>query len=474
MELKDVALLIRGGEGLFVEFKERYTSRIDEDIVAFANTKGGAILLGVRDGGTLAGERLTNDLKGRITSLARNCKPAIHVEMAQAGGVVAVEVPEGVEKPYSCGSGYFRRLNGSTQKMGHEEIRIMFRENDPFPFEERPAKGFAFDGLSRAKVLAFAREAGVNIGKTTTADFLRSLKVADETSVKNAGILFFAKDPHEHIRQAQMTLVAFKGTKKGLILDRRDVRDDLFTQFREAVVFLERHLNVRSEIRGYNRVDILEIPPAALREAVVNALVHRDYSITGTQVSVEVFDDRVEITNPGGLPKGLSQKSFGKGISIRRNELIADLFFRLDKVERVGQGIQRMKDAMADAGLKEPEFDANGFFRAVFHRSPEFSLAPGTQKGSQKSTQKGSQKILALIAERCDVTIAELAVHLRISPRAVKKHLRKLKARGLLRRVGPDRGGRWDIPPTGNRKESQEENQERLEEGSDGTARRRS
>ena len=321
-----VRLLIREGEGLTVEFKERYTPRIDQDIVACANAKGGTILLGVRDDGTVGGERLTNDLKARINSLARNCKPTISVELAQVGQVVAVVVPEGTEKPYSCGSGYFRRLDGNTQKMSHDELRIMFVENDPLPFEVKTVRGFTFDDVSKTKIRAFTKEAGIRIGRTAVPDFLHSLKVADEMRVKNAGILFFAKDVYEHLHQAQMTLLAFKGTDRFHIYDRRDVRDDLLIQFNEAVAFLKKHLNIRSEIRGVNREDIYEIPLEVLREAVVNALMHRDYSITGTQVSVEVYDDRVEIVNPGGLPKGLSVRELGT-VSIRRNELIADLFF---------------------------------------------------------------------------------------------------------------------------------------------------
>lgn len=139
---KRVKILLNEGECLTVEFKEKYTSKIDEDIVAFANTKGGVILLGVRDDRTIAGEQLTNDMKGRINSLARNCKPDIPVNAMQVGDVVVIEVPEGNEKPYYCGSGYFRRLNGNSQKMNHEEIRIMFSENEVMPFEEKTVRDF--------------------------------------------------------------------------------------------------------------------------------------------------------------------------------------------------------------------------------------------------------------------------------------------------------------------------------------------
>lgn len=452
-------LLICEGEGLTVEFKARYTPRIDEDIVAFANAKGGTLLLGVLDDGTVAGERLTNDLKAKINSLTRNCKPAIAVDLSQVGEVVAIVVPEGIEKPYSCGSGYYRRLDATTQKMSHDELRIMFAENEPLPFEEKTVRGFTFDDISKAKMLAFVKEAGIRIGSTAVPDFLCSLKVADETRVKNAGILFFASDVYDHLHQAQMTLLAFKGMDRLHIYDRRDVRDDLLTQFNEAVAFLKKHLNVRSEIRGVNREDIYEIPIEVLREALVNALIHRDYSITGTQVSVEVYDDRVEIVNPGGLPKGLSVRDLGT-VSIRRNELIADLFFRLHKVERIGMGIRKMKEAMVAAGLSEPTFEPDGFFRAIFHRSPEFAMkegAPGTevtgkkrtgiaaQKTIQKTAQKTIPKIIALIQEKPEITRQELAAELGITDSGIKYHLKKMQGKGLLRRVGPDKGGHWEV-----------------------------
>ncbi|MBI3296688.1 MAG: winged helix-turn-helix transcriptional regulator [Elusimicrobia bacterium] len=243
------------------------------------------------------------------------------------------------------------------------------------------------------------------------------------------------------IPQAQMSLIAFKGTERVHIFDRRDVRDDLLTQFKEAINFIEKHLNVRSEIKGLDREDIYEIPLAALREAVVNALMHRDYSITGTQVSVDIFDDRVEITNPGGLPNGLPRKSFGT-VSVRRNELIADLFSRLHKVERAGTGIQRMKEVLAAAGLKAPEFETDGFFRTIFFRSPEFAKATARQNGG---SQKSSQKIVEFIAQSPEITIDELAAKLRISSRAVKKHLSNLKKGGRIQRIGPDKGGHWKI-----------------------------
>lgn len=164
------------------------------------------------------------------------------------------------------------------------------------------------------------------------------------------------------------------------------MRDDLLIQFNEAVVFLKKHLNVRSEIREFNRFDIYEIPLDALREAVVNAIIHRDYSIKGTSIYVRVFDDRVEIENPGGLVEGMAKRDFGKS-SVRRNPILADLFHRMDKVERMGTGINRMRTLTIEAGLKEPVFEMDSFFRAIFYRNPRYSLKAGediTHKSSRK------------------------------------------------------------------------------------------
>jgi ATP-dependent DNA helicase RecG len=151
------------------------------------------------------------------------------------------------------------------------------------------------------------------------------------------------------------------------------------------------------------------------------------------------------------LPKGLSVRDLGK-ISIRRNELIADLFFRLHKVERIGMGISKMRDAMLEADLREPIFEPDSFFRAIFYRSPEFAMKEGSpemeavlKKKDWKTTQKTTQKIIALIENKPEITRQELAIEIAISDDGIKYHLKKMQEKGLLRRVGPDKSGHWKI-----------------------------
>ncbi|WP_347275536.1 ATP-binding protein [Candidatus Kuenenia sp.] len=142
----------------------------------------------------------------------------------------------------------------------------------------------------------------------------------------------FSPKVKKFIPHAESIFASFKGTDKTNIYDRNDVKDDLLTQFNGAVAFLKETFKVRSEIRGFYRFDIYEIPLDALREAVVNAIVHRDYAVKGTSIYVRIFDDRVEIENPGGLPDGITKRDFGKS-SVRRNPIIADLFH--DKFQEI-------------------------------------------------------------------------------------------------------------------------------------------
>lgn len=457
IDAQRIDMIIQEGEGLTVEFKEHFTPRIVEDVVAFSNTKGGIIILGVRDDKTVGGEELTNDLKARINSLGRNCSPPIQTKIRQVKNLVVIDVPQGDERPYSCSAGYFRRLDGTTQKMSNHELRIMFREHEVISFEEMIHKGVAWQDISKDKIKIFLKEADIGIKKIVAHDILTSLNVAVNEKITNAGVLFFAETPRKFILQSQMTLIAFKGKDRIHIFDRQDIQDDLLTQFNGALFFLKKHLNRRSEIKGVNREDIYEIPLEALREAVANAIIHRDYGMRGTSLMVEIYDDRVEIINPGGLPAGLEKKDFGK-ISVRRNERIADLFFRMDKVELAGTGIRRMREAMIAAGLLPPRIRQTTFFKISFKR-PLFDNRPVAverKKMDDKVTERVTDKVTERVTENQSlilkgmkkdnrVTARILSQIVGISERKIKENIKLLKNKGLLKRIGPAKGGHWEV-----------------------------
>jgi ATP-dependent DNA helicase RecG len=146
----------------------------------------------------------------------------------------------------------------------------------------------------------------------------------DKSCLNNAGLLFFSRNLMYHLYYASIVCALYKGTQKVTILDRKKFAGDLIRNIEDTILFLKKHLNLRIEITGLRHQEILEL---ALREAIVNAACHRDYFEKGANVMVEIYDDRVEITNPGGLPKTLKAEDFGKK-SVCRNSIIASLLLR--------------------------------------------------------------------------------------------------------------------------------------------------
>jgi ATP-dependent DNA helicase RecG len=186
--------------------------------------------------------------------------------------------------------------------------------------------------------------------------------------VNNTGALFFSKKLSDIYFHTAVTCALYKGTEKVQVLDRRDFNDDLISSIEGAMVFLKQYIPVRYEMTGSTRrKEIPEIPYDALREALINAVVHRDYFEKGANVMVEMFDDRIEITNPGGLVKGLKPADFGKKSALR-NPTIASLLHHANYIEKMGTGISKIRKLMKEAKLSPPKFAFNTFFTVTFKR----------------------------------------------------------------------------------------------------------
>jgi ATP-dependent DNA helicase RecG len=220
------------------------------------------------------------------------------------------------------------------------------------------------------------------------------------------------------------------------VLDRRDFNEDLISSIDRAMNFLKQYIPLRYEMTGEpRRKEIPEIPYEALREAIINAVAHRDYFEKGTNIMVEMFDDRIEITNFGGLAKGLKPEDFGKK-SVLRNPNIANLLHRAGYIEKMGTGINKMKRLISKAGLPPIKFEFDTFFTATF------------KKPIEKWTKKLGEnevKIIELMKENKYVTTKELSGHIKISTTAIDNNISKLKKKGILKRIGPAKGGYWEI-----------------------------
>jgi ATP-dependent DNA helicase RecG len=459
MDQKELKLFIEEGEGLTIEFKEKYTSKIVQDIVAFANSKGGKIILGVTDEGKINGEKLTGQLKAEIFSLGRNCDPEIEVSVKQIEGLVVVDVAEGDDKPYSCSGTYYKRFDAVTQKLNRNETKAIFDSNSSSQFDEKPNTKAKLSDLSLTKVRAFYKTAGIKykVTQENLPNILKSLNLMESNRISNVGVLFFAEKMDHFFLHSQIMMLAFKDYVGATIFDRKEIRGDLITQFNEAEFFMTRHLSLQAIIESTRRRNVYEIPEEAWREAIANAIIHRDYKMGGTSIQVRIFPDRVEVISPGRLPKGVTAKNIGE-MSSRRNEVIADMFSRMDVVEKAGTGIIRIREAMKREGLPPPVFEDMGeFFKIILYRpkgvSPDIDIKKSTQKKylekvPSKSTLKlgkTAQKVLDLIAGNSQITTSDLAANLEITADAVKKHLSNLKKKDLIRRIGPDKGGHWEV-----------------------------
>lgn len=462
MTIQKLHNLISTGEGYYLEFKQSLTKDIADEMVAFANASGGKILLGVDDKRSIVGVAQSNTLRSQIQDIARNCDPSLQVTIQETESVIIVDIEEGETKPYRSKSGFFIRVGANSQKMNTQQIKAFIQAEELFQFDEMIRTDVEFNGaLSDELVNRFIQKAGINNNFQSTAHILQNLRIIrtknHRTYLTNAGILFFTQSPSYFFPQAQITCVAYGSAEKIDIIDRKDFGDDVLTNIEHVFSFLRRHLSEASIIEGVNRKNQLEIPEVALREAIVNAIAHRDYTEKGARILIELFPDRLQITSPGGMPKGLKKADLGK-YSLSRNPLIAELLFRVGLVEKLGTGINRIQAALSEAKLQPASFKIDTFFsvkmeRALVQQSKSETGGPiGSPIGSPiggpiPSLSPRQKEVLALIRENNQLTKRALAEKLAINVSAAQAHIDALKDKGIITREGGTRGF-WRINET--------------------------
>ncbi len=324
----DLEILLQQGEGTTIEFKENLSASFAREMVALANTIGGKILLGVRDDGTVSGVKDSNRLRARVQDVARNCDPPVKVRVEPVGRVFAVHVRESDAKPVQCGDGFFWRQGSVTQKLSRNEIRDFFRTERVIQFDRSPCPGFHYpDDFDRDKFETWLGYSGIT-GQPAVEDVLVN------------------------------------------ILDRKDFTGGIVADIEDALRFVERNTRTAYRIEGLRRQNVPEYPMRALREAITNAVMHRDWFFEGANVFVEIYTDRIEIISPGSLPKGLTPTELGR-TSVRRNALIADLLHRIDFIEKAGTGIRRIREEAKRLDCPEPEFDSKAFVTVIFRPNPQ-------------------------------------------------------------------------------------------------------
>ena len=385
----DLGILIQQGEGTTLEFKEALSASFARELVALANTVGGKILLGVRDDHSIAGIRDTNELRARLQGLARNCDPPVKARVEPVGEVLVVHVQESDAKPVQCSDGFFGRQGAVTQKLNRNEIRDFFRVEGTIRFDLAVCPRFRYpEDFDREKYDTWLSYSGIT-GRPPVEDVLVNIEAAeragDRLLFRNAGVLFFARNVRRFFPEAYVTCLLGRGADKVHILDRKDFAGGIVADIEEAMRFIERNTRTAYRIEGLRRQNIPEYPMNALREAITNAVMHRDWFFDGANVFVELYADRIEVISPGGLPRGLSVAELGRR-SVRRNPLISDLLHRIEFIEKAGTGIRRIREEARVRGCPEPTFQADGFVTVTFRPNPEVRAVAGYDRPTGEVT----------------------------------------------------------------------------------------
>lgn len=456
MNKKELKFILQEGEGYLIEFKER-VSNLDKEIVSFANGAGGRIFIGISDDGKVIGINSTNKLKSQIQDIANNCEPPVKIYLEEFENILIVKVVPGDNKPYSCSSGFYTRIGPNAQKMSRDKIIEFFKSEGRIKFDELMNLKFDYKkDFDKSKLDHFLKLAKIS-PVIDVPSILLNLGVAEKQEgnviFNNTGILFFAKDLSKFYRHSKITCALYKGNEKNRVLDRKDFNNDLVTNIDNALLFLEQHIPVRYDFDGSpQRKESYEVPLEALREAIINAVCHRNYFEYGANIMVEIFDNRIDITSPGGLVPGLTVKEFGTK-SVLRNPNIAALFYRIEYIEQMGTGINRMQSLVKESSLEPISFEFTSFVTATFWRSSKkvVSTLGDRDKFGINSVEIrdifgiSALNVLEKIISDNNLTIPEIAQLLSLTNRTVEKKISDLKNAGLIKRVGSNKTGHWEV-----------------------------
>ncbi len=449
---EELRTLLEQGQGPTVAFEtERVTpQRLASTLVAMANTDGGTVIVGVAARGTrVVGLKEPEKALDRALQAALACEPPLIIPMPQmmhldGKPLLVITVPPGLPHAYSLKGRYLTRDGAKNRPLtGHALRRLLFERGER-SFESLPVPGATLDDLDPAKVERYAKVLE-GTGETSIEDLLRRRGCLTRKGQPTyAGILLFGRDPTQFVSGCEITVVRYAGTEMGDEFLRQDIRDTLPEQIRRAEAFLVSNMRIGARLVGFEREERTEYPVDAVREAVVNAVAHRDYSITGDQIRVFMFADRIEVYSPGRLPGPITVDNILHE-RFSRNEIIVQVLADLGFIERLGYGIDRMVRLMRDEDLPDPVFEetANGFRVTLYgHGSRLITLDEkiDRRRWAHLRLNPRQEKALEYLAEHGRITNREYqALAPDVSPETIRRDLADLVERGLLLKIGEKR-----------------------------------
>jgi len=448
-ELRD---LLQQSQGPTLAFESETVTpkRLASILVAMANTDGGTIVVGVTPrGGKVTGLKDPEQVLDRALRAALSCEPPLIIPMPQimhldGKAVLVITVPPGLPHAYSLNGRYLSREGTQNRPLtGHALRRLLFERGER-SFEALPAPGATLDDLDPAKVERYIKVLE-GVGDSSPEEILRRRGcLTPEGQPTYAGILLFGKDPTQFVAGCEVTVVRYAGTEMGDEFIREDIRDTLPEQIRRAEAFLVSNMRVGARLIGFEREERTEYPVEAVREAVVNAVAHRDYSITGDQIRVFMFADRIEVYSPGRLPGPITVENILHE-RFSRNESIVQVLADMGFIERLGYGIDRMVRLMREEDLPDPVFEETdtGFRVTLYgHGSRLITIDEkiDRRRWAHLHLNPRQEKALEYLAEHGRITNREYQELVPdVSPETIRRDLADLVKRGILLKIGEKR-----------------------------------
>ncbi len=435
----DLVAVLRRPEGKTLEYKRELSSPDGalRTIVAFANTAGGILLIGVEDATrNVRGVRLPLDLEERLASLISDnivprLLPDLEILPWRRTHVLAVQVHPSSARPHylkheGSENGVYVRVGSTNRHADRELIEELGRFGRGEAYDERAIPDLDSEALDfRAASESFAPLRRL---KRKDLETLRLVTRHQGRQVPTVGgVLLFGKTRERDFPDAWIQAARFRGTDRSEIVDHVEIRLHLTQAIEAAIAFVQKHALHGAEIGAVRRKDRWNLPPTAVREAVVNAVAHADYAQRGAPIRISIFDDRLEVENPGLLPFGLTVDDLQRGISKLRNRVIGRVLHDLGLIEQWGSGIQRMTAACRDAGLAAPVLEEIGI---------RFRVTLGTTKTRKATMDAIDQAILEALTGDDGRITSEIASVIGLTPRATRTRLARLVGRGLVREIG--------------------------------------
>ncbi|MFR4580484.1 MAG: ATP-binding protein [Clostridium fessum] len=469
------------GESKNVEYKVTLPDKSEKcmkTIVAFANTQGGKLIVGIDDKTHeivgVENEILFQVMDGIANAVSDSCMPQIipDIEPQTVDGktVIVVSVEAGKNRPYYLKSkgkenGTYIRVAGTSRQAFPEKIRELEMEGARISWDELTCVGYSVSDEATERLCQdienFRKKAGMT-EHSVKKEQLINWKILKQSEGQVMATNAYALLTSDYFPFSKTQCAVFKGTDRAVFLDKREFTGPIYAQIESAVDFVLRNIRLGARIDGLVRKEKYELPLEAIREMIINAHCHRNL-LDESCIQVAVYDDRLEVTSPGGLYNGLTYEEVMNGHSKIRNKAIANIFSQMGLVEAWGSGIKRILNAAKEYGLLEPKFqEFDNMFRVELFRDSlpmtlENKNIGETSEKHRRSIGEASEKqetvdfnstqleILKLLMENNRLSAVKLAEKIGVASRNIENNIKKLKELDILVRHGSPKNGYWEV-----------------------------